>query len=99
MNDPEKSSVRLFSSIQEIIAHIEIHSTLHQKWMILSRVLFNIFKRFMEIFYWSGKVRNWVKNEWIEKALSSNFMVLEESYPRSCLLHYIAFERNHSYHS
>ena len=51
MNDPEKSSVQLFWSIQQIIAHIVVHSVLHQKSMILSTVLFNIFNGFMVIFY------------------------------------------------
>ena len=65
MNDCEESSVQPFWSIQEIISHIQIHGTLHQKWMIVSRVLFNIFNGFMTIFYLYGNVGNGVKNEGI----------------------------------
>ena len=41
MNDSDQSSVQLFWWIQEITPHIQIHGTLHKKWMILTRVLFN----------------------------------------------------------
>ena len=55
MNDSEQGCVQLFWWIQEINPHIEIDSTLHKKWMILSRVLFSIFNGFMAIFYFIGK--------------------------------------------
>ena len=42
MNDSDhQSSVQLFWWIQEIIPHIEIHSTLCKRWTILTRVLFD----------------------------------------------------------
>ena len=41
MYDSQQSSVELFWGIQEIIVHIEVHSTLHKKWTILTRLLFN----------------------------------------------------------
>ena len=41
MNDSEQSSVQLFWWIQEIIPHIEIHSTLHKKSMILNTALYS----------------------------------------------------------
>ena len=49
MNDSEQSSVQLFWWIQEIIPHIEIHSTLHKKSMILNTALYSYLYELQEI--------------------------------------------------
>ena len=64
MNDSEKSSFQLFWWIQEIIPHIEIDSTLHKKWMILSTVLLNYSNEFKKLSRTLRFVAYFIGNEW-----------------------------------
>ena len=64
MYDSHQSSVQLFWWIQEIIEHIEIHSTLHKKCMILIRVLFNHSDQFKKLSHTLRFVAHCIRNEW-----------------------------------
>ena len=64
MNDSNQSSIQLFWSIQETIPHIEIHSTLYKKWMILSIVLFNYSDEFDELSHTLRFIAHYIRNEW-----------------------------------
>ena len=64
MNDSEYDSVQLFWLIQEIIPHIEIHSTLHKKWTILSTVLFNYSDQFKKLSHIFRFIAHYIRNEW-----------------------------------
>ena len=61
-------SVPLFWSIQEIIPHIEIHSTLHKKWMIVNRVLFNYSDEFKKLPHTLRITAHCIRNEWFQRA-------------------------------
>ena len=75
MNDSEQSSVQLFWSIQEIIAHIELHGTLHKKWMFRSRVVFNHFDQFKKLSHTLRFIAHCVRNEWFSEEFCLTFLV------------------------
>ena len=64
MNDCEESFVQLFWWIQEIISHIEIHSTLHKKWMILNRVVFSYSDEFKKLSDAFRFIAHYIRNGW-----------------------------------
>ena len=68
MNHSQYSSVQLFWWIQEIIPHIEIHSTLHKKWMILKRVVFNYSNEFKKLTHTWRFIAHYIRNEsfWLQ---------------------------------
>ena len=63
-NDLKKNFVQSFWWIQEITLHIEIHSILHKKWMILKTVLFNNFGQFKKLSYTLRFIAHYIRNEW-----------------------------------
>ena len=65
MNVSEETFVELLWLIEEIFLTIEVRGTLHNEWMMLSRILCKCFSGFVEIFYLLGNIRIWVENEWI----------------------------------
>ena len=75
MNDSEKSCVQLFWSIQEIIPSIEVHSTLHKKWMILTRVLFNYSDELKKLSHTLRFIAHYIRNEWFWKQFRSTILV------------------------
>ena len=81
MNDSDYSSVQLFWLIQEIIAHIEIHSTLHKKWMILKRVLFNYSDEFKKLSHTLIFIAHYIRNEWSWEELCSAILMNSRNYP------------------
>ena len=81
MNDSEESSVELFWSIQEIILHIEIHSTLHKKWMILKRVVFSYSDEFKKLFYTLRFIAHCIRNEWFSLEFCSTILINSRNYP------------------
>ena len=64
MYDSQQSSIELFWGIQEIIVHIEVHSTLHKKWMILKTVVFSYSDEFKKLFYTLRFIAHHIRNEW-----------------------------------
>ena len=64
MNDSHHSCVQLFRWIQDIIPHIDIHSILHKKWMILKRVLFYYSDEFKKLSDKPGFIAHYIGNEW-----------------------------------
>ena len=80
MNDSHQSCVQLFWSIQEIIPHIEIHSTLHKKWMILIRVVFNYSDEFDELSHTLRFIAHYIRNEWFSSELCSTILMNSRNY-------------------
>ena len=81
MNDSQESCVSLFWSFQEIIPHIEIHSTLHKKWMTLTRVLFNYSDEFKKLSHTLRFIAHYVRNEWFSRELCSTILIVSRNYP------------------
>ena len=75
MNDSNQSSIQLFWSIQETIPHIEIHSTLHKKWMILTRVLFNYSDQFKKLPHTLRFIAHCIRNEWFGAEFCLTFLM------------------------
>ena len=95
MNDPEQySSVQLLWWIQEIISYIEVHSTLHKKWMILNRVLFKYSHEFKKLSYTLRFIAHSIRNEWFSSEFcctySHEFKKL--SHTLRFIVHYIRNE-------
>ena len=80
MNDSEKSCVQLFWSIQEIITPIEVHSTLHKKWMILSTVPFNYSHEFKKLSHTLRFIAHYIRNEWFTRKLYSTILMSFRNY-------------------
>ena len=80
MNDSDQSSVQLFWSIQEIIPHIEIHTTLHEKWMILSRVLVNYSDQFKKLSHRLRFIAHYIRNEWFPSEFCSSILMNLRNY-------------------
>ena len=80
MNDSEESSVELFWSIQEIVPYIEIHSTLHKKWMILIRVLFD-YDEFKKLSHTLRFIAHYIRNEWSSIEFCSIILMNSRNYP------------------
>ena len=80
-NDSQESSVQLFWSIQEIILHIEIHSTLLKKWMILTRVLFNYSDEFNKFSHTLRFIAHYIRNEWPWREFCSIILMSLRNYP------------------
>ena len=76
MNDPEQSSVQLFWSVQGIILHIEIHSTLQQKWIILKRVVFNDSDEFMNLSQTLRFITYCIRNQWLWAEFCLTFLMV-----------------------
>ena len=83
MNDSEESSVPLFWWIQEIISHIEIHSPLHKKWMILiiAIVAFNYSDEFKKLSYTSRFMVHYIRNEQFWVQFCSTILINSRNYP------------------
>ena len=81
MKDSEQSSVPLFWSIQEIIPYIRIHSTLHKKWMIVTRVVFNYSDEFKKLFHTLRFMAYYIRNEWFWRELCSTILINSRNYP------------------
>ena len=75
MNDSHHSCVQLFWWIREIIAHIEIHGTLHKKWIFLSRVVFNHFDQFKKLSHTLRFIAHCIRNEWFWAEFCLTFLV------------------------
>ena len=80
MNDSEQSCVLLFWWIQEIIPHIEIHSTLHKKSMILSRVVLKYSHQFKNLSYTLRFIAHYIRNEWFWAELRSTIPINSRNY-------------------
>ena len=63
MNNSHQSCAQQFWSIQEIIPHIEIHSTLDKKWMILTRVILNYSDEFKKLSDTFRFIAHYIRNE------------------------------------
>ena len=81
MNDPEQSSVQPFCWIQEIIVHIEVHSTLHKQRMILKTVLFNYSDQFKKLSHTLRFIAHSIRNEWFWPECCSAILMNWRSYP------------------
>ena len=81
MNDSEQSSVPLFWSIQETIVHIEIHSRLHKKWMILTMVVLNYSDEFKRLYHTLRFIAHYIRNEWFWWELCSAILMNSRDYP------------------
>ena len=64
MIDSKQSSVQLFWWAQELILHIKIHSTLHKKWLILTRVLFNYSEEFKKLSHGFRFIAHYIRDKW-----------------------------------
>ena len=93
MNDPQKSFVQLFAWIQEIIVHIEVHSTLHKKWTILTRTVFNYSHEFKKLSYTLRFTAHYIRNERFSPELCSIILMNSKNYPTlRFIAHYIRNE-------
>ena len=81
MNDSDYSSVQLFWSIQEIIPHIEVHRTLHKKWVILIRVVFSYRDQFKKLSHTLRFIAHYIRNEWFSPELCSAILINSRNYP------------------
>ena len=81
MNDSEKGSIQLFLWIQEIIPHVEIHSTLHKKSMILNRVVFNYSDHFKKLYHTLRFIAYFIRNEWFSSEFSLTILMNSRNYP------------------
>ena len=81
MNDSNQSSVQLIRWIQEIIPHIEIHGTLHKKWMTLSRVPFSYSDKFKNLSYTLRFIAQCIRNKWFLRELCSTNSMNSRNYP------------------
>ena len=81
MNDSHQSCVQLFWSIQEIIPHIEIHRTLHKKWMILTRIVFNYSDQFKKLSHTLRFIAHYIRNEWFWVELCSAILINSRNDP------------------
>ena len=80
MSDDQESSLELFWEIQEIIVHIEIHSTLHKKGMILTRVLLDYSDEFKKLSRILRFIAHYIRNEWFEKELCLAILMNSTNY-------------------
>ena len=81
MNDSEETSLQLFGWIQEIIPHIEIHRTLHKKWMILNRVVFSDSDEFKELSNTLKFIAHYIRNHWFSGELCWTILMSLRNYP------------------
>ena len=81
MNDSKYSFVQLFSWIQEIIPHIEIHSTLHKKWTIHTKALFNYSDELKKSSHTLRFIAHYIRNEWFSLEFCSTILMNSRNYP------------------
>ena len=81
MNNPDDSSVPLFWWIQEIIPHIQVHGTLHKKWMIMNRVLFHYSDEFKKLSHTLRFIGNYIRNERSWREFCSTILINGRNYP------------------
>ena len=81
MNDSHQSSLQLFWTIQEIIPHIEIGSTLHKKWMMVNRVLSHYSDEFKKLLHTLRFIAHYIRNEWFWRELCSIVLINSRNYP------------------
>ena len=96
MNDFHQSSVQLFWWIQEIISHIAINSTLHKKWMISIRVLFNYSDQFKKLSHTLRFIAHYIRNEWSWTEFCSSILMNSRNYPTHLDSYHITREMNDS---
>ena len=96
MNDSDQSRVQLFWTIQEIIPHIEIHRTLHKKWMILTRVVFNYSIELKKLSHTLRFMPHYIRNEWFWLQLRSTIRINSRNYPTHWHSYHIVSEMNDS---
>ena len=80
MNDSHQSCVQLFWWIQEIIPHIEIHSTLHKKWIILNRVRFNYSDQLKKLPHTFIFMAHCIWNQWLWAEFCVAFLMALSQY-------------------
>ena len=81
MHDYHQSSVQLFSWIQQITRHIDIHSTLHKKSMIVKRVLFNYSDEFNKLSHTLTFIAHYKRNQWFWPEFCSTILMNSRDYP------------------
>ena len=81
MNDSHQSCAPQFWWIQEIIPHIELHSILHKKWMILSTVLFSCSDEFKKLSHTLRFIAYYIRNEWFWIQFCSTILNNSRNYP------------------
>ena len=81
MNDSHQSCAQLFWLIPEIIPHMEIHGTLHKKWMILNRVVFRYFDEFKKSSHTLRFIAHYIKNQWFSEELCWTILMSLRNYP------------------
>ena len=79
-NDSEESCVQSFWWIQEIIPHIEVHSTLHKKWIILNRVLSHYSDEFKKLSHTLRFIAHYIRNEWFSSEFCSTILINSRNY-------------------
>ena len=82
MNDSHQSCVQLSWWIRWIIAHIEIHSTLHKKRMILKRVVLSYSDDFTEIRRTLRSIAHYIRNEWFSLVLCWTILINSKELPQ-----------------
>ena len=77
--------------------HIEIHSTLHKKWMILiKRAPFNYSNQFKKLFHTFRFIPHYIRNEWFWPEFCSTILMNSRNYPKHWDSWHIAYEINDS---
>ena len=94
MNDPDESFVQLCWWIQEIIPHIAIHSILHKKSMILTRVLFNYSDEFKKLSHTFRFLAHYIRNKGFWSEFCSTILIDSRNYPRRRDSWHIIYEIN-----
>ena len=84
MNDSEKSSIELLWSIEEIIPHIGIHTTLCKKRIILIRVVFSYSDPLKKLSHTLRFIAYYIRNEWFWSELCSAILMNLRNYPTHC---------------
>ena len=96
MNDSHDTSVQLFWWIQKIILQIEIHSTSHSKWMILTTLLFNYSDEFKKLSYKSRFIaHHYIRNELCLRA--SLCLIIWPKYFVNRVLYVASSDMNHAH--
>ena len=80
-NDLKENSAQSFWSIQEIIPHIEIHSTLHKKSTILKIVPFNYSDESKKLSHTLRFIAHNIRNEWFPPEFCSTILINSRNYP------------------
>ena len=81
MNDSHQRRVPLFRWIRWIITDIYIHSTLHKKWMILTRVAFSYSEQFDELSNTLMFIAHYAKMNDCEYKAAQRFWWMQEIIP------------------